>query len=313
MGEWDDALKRLFMVEPQDMVSWLMPGAIFVERVSLELKLTPEQQALMKMRTRHCDLLYKILIYGMVVLLHIEFQKRARSDMAKRVWEYNVMASLMYGVPVYSIVIYLTATGKVPESPLEWGLDAFEKIHIFCFRNIKLAETYSEELTRTGLVGVLPMCILTRDGRAHEKAAELFSKLKGRKDLLTLALTLASMVYTSNEDLDWLRKEVNMMEDMISDTWFYQHILEKGLAKGEVKGEAKGLEKGRHEGLEALQQAVVNIIQARFPDMTPQAQKLVTPVINFQLLQQLIVNVSVARDAVEVAQLLSAASNNMQS
>jgi predicted transposase YdaD len=301
VGEWDDTLKRLFMAEPQDMVSWLIPGAIYVERVSLEIKLTPELQARMEMRTRNIDILYKVIINGKEALLHIEFQKTVRSNMAKRVWEYNVMASLMYEIPVYSVVIYLTATGNVPASPLEWGLDEFEKIHIFRFRNIKLAEIDLEEFIRTGLLGVLPMCILTRDGRAHEKAAELFTRLKDRRDLLTLALTLASMVYTTNEDLDWLRKQVEMMEDMITDTWFYQHILNRGRDEGRAEG--------RDEGLEALQQAVISIIQAHFPELTQQAQKVVSQVTDFQQLQQLNLDLYIARDAAEVTQLLSALAN----
>jgi predicted transposase YdaD len=156
-------------------------------------------------------------------------------------------------------------------------------------------------LAGTGLLGVLPMCVLTRDGRTHEQVAMVLSKLKGRKDLLTLALTLVSMVYTSSNDLDWLMKEVKMMEDMISDTWFYQHILEKG--------EVKGREEGRLEG---SWQAVINIIQARFPEMTPQAQKVVRQATDFKRLQQLITDISVARDTAEVARLLSALSNDVQ-
>ena len=93
-----------------------------------------------------------------------------------------------------------------------------------------------------------------------------------------------------------------MMEDMISDTWFYQYILEKG----EVKGEAKGREEGRLEG---SWQAVINIVQAHFPEMTQQAQKVVSQVTDFRQLQQLIIDLSFARDAAEVARLLSALSD----
>lgn len=90
------------------------------------------------------------------------------------------------------------------------------------------------------------------------------------------------------------------MDDILTDNWFVQYFLEKG----EVKGEAKG----RAEGLEAFQQTVLDFIQAHFPEMTQQAQKVVRQVTDFQQLQGLILNISFARDAAEVAQLLSALS-----
>jgi DNA polymerase I-like protein with 3'-5' exonuclease and polymerase domains len=106
---------------------------------------------------------------------------------------------------------------------------------------------------------------------------------------------------THNEDLDWLRKQVEMMEDMITDTWFYQHILNRGRDEGRAEG--------RDEGLEALQQAVISIIQAHFPELTQQAQKVVSQVTDFQQLQQLNLDLYIARDAAEVTQLLSALAN----
>jgi predicted transposase YdaD len=130
------------------------------------------------------------------------------------------------------------------------------------------------------------------------------------KDLLILALTLASMVYTSSEDLDWLRKEVKMMDDILTDNWFYQYLMEKAEAEVEAKGLEKGLEQGRHEGhLEASRQMAIKIIQAHFPEMAQQAQKVVSQVTDFQQLEHLNLDLYIARDAAEVAQLLSALSN----
>ena len=138
----------------------------------------------------------------------------------------------------------------------------------------------------------------------------VLARLKDHKDLLILALMLAAMVYTSSKDLDWLRKEVKMMDDILTDNWFYQYVLEKGLTEGEVKGEAKGLEKGRHEGhLEASRQMAIKIIQAHFPEMAQQAQKVVSQVTDFQQLEHLNLDLYIARDAPEVANLLSALSN----
>lgn len=36
--KWDDGMKRLFWVAPQDFASWLIPGAKYIESVTVELK-----------------------------------------------------------------------------------------------------------------------------------------------------------------------------------------------------------------------------------------------------------------------------------
>jgi hypothetical protein len=119
--KWDDTFKRLFAASSQDFVQWLMPGATLLEKAPLELKTTT--------KTRNADVLYKISIDGQEALLHIEFQKRADSMMARRVWEYNVLATLEYGCPVYSVVIYLRPTGEIAQPFLIWGLPQFETVH----------------------------------------------------------------------------------------------------------------------------------------------------------------------------------------
>ena len=64
--------------------------------------------------------------------------------------------------------------------------------------------------------------------------------------------------------------------------------------------------------MEASHKMIINIVQARFPEMTPQAQKVVGQVSDFKRLQQLVIDLSIARDAAEVARLLSALSKNIQ-
>jgi predicted transposase YdaD len=49
-----------------------------------------------------------------------------------------------------------------------------------------------------------------------------------------------------------------MLEDILEESPFYQHILHRG----EEKGLEEGLKKGRVQG---LQQALVDIVQERFP------------------------------------------------
>ncbi len=61
---WDDAMKRVFGTRPQDFVDWLLPGGTFLEQVNLELKTLT--------RTIYTDTLYKVMLDGREVILHVE-------------------------------------------------------------------------------------------------------------------------------------------------------------------------------------------------------------------------------------------------
>lgn len=185
---WDDRLKRLAGTLPGDFVDWLLPGAQLVGPVSLDLKTLT--------RTVSTDTLFEVRLNRKKALLHIEFQRRPSAKMAQRVWEYNVLATLQHKCPVYSFIIYLMPGGKIPESPLTWGLSEYESVHIFRYTTIKLWELPVEELKKTGLKGLLPLCLLAKDGAQRDVAREVFNGTSGNKELLALALTLASMVFS---------------------------------------------------------------------------------------------------------------------
>ena len=76
---WDKRMKRLFWQSPQDYVQWLLPGAIFVSNLSAELE----------NETLYADLLFEVLLQGVTILLHIEFQRNRDAQMPERLWEYN--------------------------------------------------------------------------------------------------------------------------------------------------------------------------------------------------------------------------------
>ncbi len=75
MGRWDKRMKQLIGIKPQDFVSWLVPGALFISELSEELH----------SRDIVVDKLYKLLLHGQLLLLHIEFQRRSEPKMALRV------------------------------------------------------------------------------------------------------------------------------------------------------------------------------------------------------------------------------------
>jgi predicted transposase YdaD len=311
---WDDGMKRLFWAEPQDFVSWLMPGAEYVDKVTLELKnLT---------RTVIPDALYRINVDGQIGLLHVEFQKRADPEMANRVWEYNVRATLQYKCPVYSFVIYLRPVSGIPESAVTWGFEKYGRVHDFRFTNVKLWELPQEALRETGLVGLLPLLILTKDGEQHSVAEQVFDELReaGKNELLSVALLLAGLVFTDESEKRWLERRRAMLEEILRDSWIYQDILregleegrekgleeglEKGLEKGLAKGLEKGLEEGREEGIRNMRLSILDIVKVRFPAIVDVVKKGLDSIDDPMLLRRLNLKMSTATDANEAARAL---------
>jgi predicted transposase YdaD len=286
---WDDSMKRVFASRPQDFVHWLLPGATLLSKASLELKTLT--------RTIDTDSLYKVLLDGHEAVLHIEFQRYSDPKMANRVWEYNVLATLEHKCPVYSYVIYLQAGGKIAESPLVWSLPGHESIHVFQFWNLKLWEVPADTLLQAEMPGLLPLCMLARDGKQHEMAEAVFHKLTEERELLTLALTFASMAFDTDDDQQWLERKMMMLEEIIQDTWFYKRILQKGEAEGEVKGRAEG----RAEGIRV---GILTTLEERFPEVIELARTRLEPVQDFKYLLHLHSQLIMAPSRQEVEQIL---------
>ncbi len=131
-------MKVLAKQEPQAVVSWLLPGAKFLGTIDKELQ----------GRTVQADLLFRVLWRGIEIILHIEIQRKDDKNMARRVWEYNVMTRCIEPYPVYSVVIYLSQQGDIVEPPYIQEDVPGETVHIFFFRNLKLWEVSPEDLKR---------------------------------------------------------------------------------------------------------------------------------------------------------------------
>ncbi len=94
-----------------------------------------------------------------------------------------------------------------------------------------------------------------------------------------------------------------MLYDMLWDTPAFQDIREKGLLEGLERGREEGLLEG---GLEALRQALLAIVQARFPStrMVRLAKGQAAIIDDPAILQDLIVKVSLAQSAEEAQRYL---------
>ncbi len=111
--QWDILTKMLMHANPQDLVSWLLPDAVYEGELNVELQKKPPIFA---------DLLYTIKCAEEQAVLHVEFQHGRDDQMDRRVWEYNCSAWMHTGLPVYSVVIYLLKDSPIVEPPskMKW-------------------------------------------------------------------------------------------------------------------------------------------------------------------------------------------------
>src|SRR5436309_6435180 len=145
-----------------------------------------------------------------------------------------------------------------------------------------------EDILRTEQPALYTLLPLTKGRTGREKVEMMFEKLggTGKTDLELIGFTIASLVFRkeSSADQQWLIRRFRAMHDVLRETPIYQEILNEG----REEGLEKGLEKGREEGqIDALRQAVVDVVLERFPRLVQLARKQVTLVEDTAILRRL--------------------------
>jgi len=187
---------------------------------------------------------------------------------------------------------------------------------------LKLWEVAAEDILRTELFGLLPLLPLTREGQRREVVEKMIDGLVTSKelDLLPLGEMLAGLRFRDPVDREWLKRRFAVHSHFIEESWVYQEILQKGMEKGIEKGMEKGIEKGIAQGMEkGIEQGMMKgiaqgmekgieqviegdravllaIVRTRFAGLKELAQQRVAHMKDLNLLQNLIIKMSLAGD-----------------
>ncbi len=148
-------------------------------------------------------------------------------------------------------------------------------------------------MLQTGLVGLLPLLPLTKDGARREVVEEMISGLISaeKTESLWIGYALASRVL--KDDLKWLKRRFTMLEDILRDTPVYQEVLAEGEEKGIKEGDLRG-----------QRQTLLDVVQERFPTNARLAKKQADAIEDPEVLRRLIVKISVVKTAKEAEQYL---------
>lgn len=291
MGDWDDAIKVFLSNNAQALIE-LVYGKEY-GRITVKRKLLTE----FKVRTKVADsvLEFELEEDGEQGIFHLEIQSTFDPDIAERLLEYSLATAREHHLPVLSCVIYLRNVGEVPQPPLRWYFIAKKEVLWFDYLSVELAKIPLGEIKRTGLMNLLPLAVLTKGGTNRHVLQEVVTELTEAQqtDLLSITKLFAGLVFTGDEDKRWLERMFAMQNNPLAESWVYQEILQEGIEKGIEKGIEQGIEKGREEGkqegkqeglqeglqegkIEGLQQAVLSVVEARFPPLVGLARQRVT-------------------------------------
>lgn len=248
--EWDSLEKLLAEASPQHLVSFVLPGAKYLEETFTNL---PAQS-----REIQADVMYNVQWEGVEIILHIEFQRRHDEDMGRRVWEYNALASIIKQLPVFSFVIYLVKDHGIVRPPYREIVHG-KHIRDFYYTNIYLWELEQKALKQPGLEGVWPLLPLTKDGARLDVVEDVITGLQEahREDLLSLVFSFAALIFTKEGDRQWLQRRLDMLHDILEESWVYQEIKQKGLFEGRKEA--------RQRELQLERQTLTIYVEGRFP------------------------------------------------
>lgn len=98
-----------------------------------------------------------------------------------------------------------------------------------------------------------------------------------------------------------------MLKDILEESWTFREMRDELLQKGLVEGKAEGRAEGRAEGVVQMCQAVVDVVQECFPELTQLAKDVVAPITDLTQLRHLLVKLSSsAHNAEQARQVLLA-------
>lgn len=295
---YDNALKRLMALCPQDFLNWLISGALSTGQRSQEFESV----------TIEADAMHETLFCERPMLFHVEFQSGPDPDMEQRLLEYSVLSWRRYKCTASTFVIYLRKGGEIANSPLIRARPDGKEVIRFDFNVILLWNIDYEDVLELG-EGLLPLATLARNGARREVVEKIIARLTPgyntiRRELLTLTRLLASLAFKRKEDQEWLRRRFAMLNDILRETPAYQSILQEGIEEGLEQGIERGRELARQEHLNSLRQMVLQVVQVRFPKLKKLAKGPIESVKDPELLEDLLIKVAMAKTPEKVLKYL---------
>jgi hypothetical protein len=225
MGKWDMHLKALVTENPQDFVSFVLEGAIALEKVEGEFQT----------REMRSDTLFKCHYKEKEVLVLVELQVKKAQDIGDRLLAYCFEARRKYKRPIKACVIFLKHIADAPQPPHIWDFPTELKMLWFDYLSIEIADMQVEDLSRKVRPGTSPLLLLSKGGAKRETLDQVIHQFEATKKAESLNVTrlIAGLIFTNEVDHDWIERRFALMHDFLwENSWTYRQSVEQGREQG---------------------------------------------------------------------------------
>jgi predicted transposase YdaD len=259
MSKYDDMMKRLGRLRPQDFIRWFCPQIKEIESITFE-------DREFEWTHRRVDLLYHVKTKELgEFYLELEFETSNHADFPYRMLEYFSRIWKAVELPLKPVAIFLNVTESIRKIPHEIQCKiGKEVICSFRYEKILLPEEPWQKVLSNKLPALLPLVSLSQIPKGEEELAlkqtvEELEKIEDkalRSELLAIFYLLGSYKYQA------LLKTLlgaKLMEDLMESP-AYREAVEFGERKGELKGEVKGEQKSIQKFLEARFQKLPSVL-----------------------------------------------------
>ncbi|TMC20290.1 MAG: hypothetical protein E6J34_13000 [Chloroflexi bacterium] len=284
---YDSSLKALLEGHTAEILTHLLPEVKVGKELNSEV-LKPPLRA---------DRLYLARYGRQVCILHIELETRVSGTIVYRLIEYYGILYRKYRKPIVPVIIYPFRSKKsLPKTPLDVKVGS-ETILNFSFRILALWHLQAQQFLDKHAISMYAL-LPTMQGATYNVLRRALDEMKDgygdNKRLLAERILLFDVFLlrsdmVSLEDKEKIGKELEMFESLIEES--------RLLRKKTAEARAQALTEGKIEGkIEGEQQAILKIVQTRFPLLADEAQQKIKGIKELTLLESMIEQFLIAPD-----------------
>ena len=266
MASFDTASKKQVETNPQDFVDLCFKFGL--QNITVLEIVTPEQPTI---EMHQADILIKVLLNGSEVMVHFEFQTTDSYDpeMPLRMAGYIIRAIEVYGLPVYSNVIYLRPdAGRNDPGKFEQKLERHNiSIEYQVFRLIEMDGQQILDLQPAGLIPFTPLMKRPADMDAEQwlrRCVQIADSLDvpNKTEYIGSLAVLGNLVYDAQAILDIILEETMQRPPIVE--YLAQEAHEQGVQQGIQQGVQQGIQQGVQQGArESTRRHILEILSLR--------------------------------------------------
>ena len=302
VGRYDLTMKKLFEEEQAELI-----------RFFADIPLKNSQPLNIEFQTiqgRSSDLIFLGEMEREKIIIHFEFQSHNDPNMDYRMLRYAAEIYAKYKCPIFQEVIYVgPAPLKMPAS-ISFNIAEHSKLD-YRYKIMDLGSWSRSTLEEAAIPSLYPFLPLTDRAKRKEDPKAFLRHcvqkiitsnlpVSQRRDLLLRQELLAGHPFADIGIIEYVFKEAEHMLDLTQSAG-YRRIIRKG--------EIRGFQKGQSAGVLAFQNALCDVLRHTFMILDPSIQLEIMQIQELEVLRDLLLVATSAKDLEEFRQALAAASN----